>query len=172
MLFSRQWRRAREREMDGLTEEERRALRGSKFAPLPSAPPSSRSNPRLAHPGGPLTTNKAAALAKFLERKLQDPNGLASIKPELLELAVKNAKDAVNASNYQSGGAPHSGRVIRHVDSFDDSELPLEDEGGKIEPKKLKKKKKKKDKGKNKLQKRLKDTGDDVLKRPKKKLTL
>ena len=58
---------------------------------------------RLAHPGGPLTTNKAAALAKFLERKLQDPNGLDSIKPELLELAVKNAKDAVNASNYQSG---------------------------------------------------------------------
>lgn len=55
---------------------------------------------RLAHPGGPLTTNKAAALAKFLERKLQDPNGLDSLKPELLELAVKNAKATVNASNY------------------------------------------------------------------------
>lgn len=53
---------------------------------------------RLAHPGGPLTTNKAAALAKFLERKLQDPNGLASIDPDLLEVAVKNAKSAVFAS--------------------------------------------------------------------------
>ena len=55
---------------------------------------------RLAHPGGPLTTNKAAALAKFLERKLHEPGGLASINPDLLELAVKNAKDTVNASNY------------------------------------------------------------------------
>ena len=52
---------------------------------------------RLAHPGGPLTTNKAVALAKFLERKLQDPNGLASINPDLLELAVKNAKDTVSS---------------------------------------------------------------------------
>lgn len=50
---------------------------------------------RLAHPGGPMTTNKAAALAKFLERKLQEPNGLASIDPDLIELAVKNAKDTV-----------------------------------------------------------------------------
>ena len=49
-----------------------------------------------------MTTNKAVALAKFLERKLQDPNGLASINPDLLELAVKNAKDTVNASNYSS----------------------------------------------------------------------
>lgn len=57
---------------------------------------------RLAHPGGPLTTNKAVALSKFLERKLQAPNGLASINPDLLELAVKNAKDTVNASNYSS----------------------------------------------------------------------
>ncbi|KAG6764885.1 hypothetical protein POTOM_032374 [Populus tomentosa] len=52
----------------------------------------------LAHPGGPLRTNKAAALAKFLERKLQDPNGLASIDPDILELAVKNAKDTVLTS--------------------------------------------------------------------------
>ena len=29
-----------------LTDEERRALRGSKFAPLPAPPPSSRPNPR------------------------------------------------------------------------------------------------------------------------------
>lgn len=54
---------------------------------------------RLAHPGGPLRTNKAAALAKFLERKLQDPNGLASLNPDLIELAVKNAKETVNAGN-------------------------------------------------------------------------
>lgn len=109
-----------------LTEDEKRALRGSKFAPLTSRPSSSRSQPprfffhslgffvsffsiwnsdlrgcfvyRLAHPGGPLKTNKAAALAKFLERKLQDPNGLASIDPDLLELAVKNAKDTVISS--------------------------------------------------------------------------
>lgn len=54
---------------------------------------------RFAHPGGPLKTNKAAALAKFLERKLQEPGGLTSINPDLLELAVKNAKDTVNSSN-------------------------------------------------------------------------
>jgi hypothetical protein len=84
-----------------LTEDEKRALRGSKFAPLTSLPSSSRSKPpRLAHPGGPLKTNKAAALAKFLERKLQDPNGLASIDPALVELAVKNAKDTVISSEY------------------------------------------------------------------------
>ncbi|MBA0781912.1 hypothetical protein Gotri_002793, partial [Gossypium trilobum] len=49
----------------------------------------------LAHPGGPLTTNKAAAFAKFLERKLQDPNGVSSINPQLLELAVNNAKATI-----------------------------------------------------------------------------
>ncbi|GKU85489.1 hypothetical protein SLEP1_g160 [Rubroshorea leprosula] len=86
------------REIEASSEEERRALRGSKFAPLPSLPPQSHSQPRLAHPGGPLTTNKAAALAKFLERKLQDPNGLFSINPDLLELAVQNAKATVIAS--------------------------------------------------------------------------
>ncbi|THG21521.1 hypothetical protein TEA_018515 [Camellia sinensis var. sinensis] len=131
---------------------------------------------RLPHPGGPLTTNKAAALAKFLERKLQEPNGLASIKPELVELAVKNAKDTVNAS-----GASHLGRIVRHVDSFGDSEVvylcvpdSLEDGGEKIESKKhkKKKKKKKKDKGKNKKQKSSKDTADAVVKWPKKKLKL
>ncbi|KAL7228793.1 hypothetical protein ACSBR2_007480 [Camellia fascicularis] len=72
----------------------------------------------LPHPGGPLTTNKAAALAKFLERKLQEPNGLASIKLELIELAVKNAKDTINAS-----GASHLGRIVRQVDSFGDFEV-------------------------------------------------
>ncbi|MBA0630679.1 hypothetical protein Godav_002750, partial [Gossypium davidsonii] len=49
----------------------------------------------LAHPRGPLTTNKAATLAKFLERKLQDPNYVSSINPQLLELAVNNAKATI-----------------------------------------------------------------------------
>ncbi|THF95023.1 hypothetical protein TEA_010876 [Camellia sinensis var. sinensis] len=156
----------------GLTDEERRALRGSKFAPLPpfvSSPSRSKPKPRLPHPDGPLTTNKAAALAKFLERKLQEPNGLASIKPKLVELAIKNAKATVNAS-----GASHSGRIVRQVDSLGDFEDSLEDGGEKIESKKHKKeKKKKKDKGKKqKKQKSSKDTADVVVKRPKKKLKL
>jgi hypothetical protein len=54
---------------------------------------------RMAHPGGPLTTNKAAALAKFLERKLQQPDGLDSLNPDLVKLAVKNAKETIKASN-------------------------------------------------------------------------
>lgn len=101
-----------------LTEEEKKALRGSKFAPLPAAPPPFRSQPRQAHPGGPIKTNKAAALAKFLERKLhQDPNGLSSVDPKLVELAVKDAKRALS-----SCGSSGSGRTIHHVDSFGDSE--------------------------------------------------
>uniref|UniRef100_A0A2P2MVI3 Uncharacterized protein LOC103487061 n=1 Tax=Rhizophora mucronata TaxID=61149 RepID=A0A2P2MVI3_RHIMU len=108
--------------MEGLSEEERKALRGSKFAPLPPRPSSLRSQQpsRLAHPGGPLKTNKAAALAKFLERKLQDPNGLAFVDPQLIELAVQNAKDAVLSS---SAGTSNSGRTIHHVDSFGDEEV-------------------------------------------------
>jgi hypothetical protein len=47
---------------------------------------------RLAHPGGPVVTNKAAALARFLKRKLQEPSGLADLNPELVERAVKAAK--------------------------------------------------------------------------------
>lgn len=54
---------------------------------------------RLAHPGGAIKTNKAAALAKFLERKLQEPDGLASVDPRLVELAVKNAQETVQSSN-------------------------------------------------------------------------
>ncbi|KAJ8429799.1 hypothetical protein Cgig2_015631 [Carnegiea gigantea] len=73
----------------------------------------------IAHPGGPVATNKAVALAKFLERKLLEPGGLDSIKPELIELAVKNAKETVHAS-----GTSNQGRIIRHVTSFDDSEVP------------------------------------------------
>ena len=52
----------------------------------------------MAHPRGPLTTNKAAALAKFLERKLQQPDGLDSLNPDLVKLAVKNAKETIKAS--------------------------------------------------------------------------
>ncbi|KAL5701160.1 hypothetical protein ACHQM5_026527 [Ranunculus cassubicifolius] len=130
--------------MEDLTEDERRALRKSKFAPLPPPPPTSRPIPRLAHPGGPLATNKAAALAKFLERKLQEPGGLSSMNPALVEQAVKNAKETVNASTSSSG------RVIRHVASFGDPELPdsEEEDGGnkpnrvkESKPKKFKKKK-------------------------------
>ncbi|CAA6669080.1 unnamed protein product [Spirodela intermedia] len=118
-----------------LNEEERRALRGSKFAPLaisnrPSSSSSSRPQPRLAHPGGPLTTNKAAALAKFLERKLQQPGGLDSIDPNVLELAVKNAKEP----------------MIRHVASFDDGSTEELDPRN---PDKKKKKKQNKNKKKN-----------------------
>ncbi|GFP81941.1 hypothetical protein PHJA_000337400 [Phtheirospermum japonicum] len=89
--------------MEGLTEDEKKALRGSKFAPLPNAPNQTRFHPRQAHPGGPMKTNKAAALAKFLERKLQGPDGLASVDPKLVELAVKNAKQTVQRSmNFSS----------------------------------------------------------------------
>ncbi|KAK6930133.1 hypothetical protein RJ641_004227 [Dillenia turbinata] len=135
--------------MEELTEEDRRALRGSKFAPLP---PLSRSQPRLAHPGGPLATNKAAALAKFLERKLQEPGGLNSINPDLIELAVKNAKDTVKAS-----GTSQSGTTIRHVTSFGNSEpqVSLEEvETSQVKETKRKKKMKKKRK-KNKKNKAL-----------------
>ncbi|KAH1096503.1 hypothetical protein J1N35_013424 [Gossypium stocksii] len=156
------------RDKEELSEEERKALRGSKFAPLP---PPSFSKPRLAHPGGPLTTNKAAALAKFLERKLQDPNGLSSINPQLLELAVNNAKATV----FQSG-ASSSGTRVRHVDSFGDSEDSSEEaKSGIPEPKKdmnkNKNKNKKNKKKKNKMKKVVEDH-ECTLKRPKKKVKL
>ncbi|KAL8506825.1 hypothetical protein ACS0TY_017640 [Phlomoides rotata] len=64
-----------------------------------------------------MKTIKVAALAKFLERKLQVPNGLASVDPKLVELAVKNAKQTVQCS-----GTSASGRIIHHVDSFGDDE--------------------------------------------------
>ncbi|KAL2970555.1 hypothetical protein AAZX31_15G146800 [Glycine max] len=145
------------KEIENLTEDERRALRGSKFAPLPRR---SNSKPRLAHPCGPLATNKAAALAKFLERKLKDPNGLASINPDLLELAVNNAKETVYAS-----GASNSQRNVRHVDSFGDSDSKNE----LSEVKESKKKKKKKEKKKNKKRKNSEDPGCAVVKKPKQK---
>ncbi|KAM5569025.1 hypothetical protein ABKV19_016513 [Rosa sericea] len=150
---------------EDLSEDEKRALRGSKFAPLPSLPPP-RSQPRLAHPGGPLTTNKAAALAKFLERKLQDPDGLGTMNPQLVERAVQNAKRTVFAS-----AASNSQGRIRHVNSFGDSESedPLQQEEenvGNSEPKKKKKNKKKKKKNKQKI---VEDIGGAVVKKPKKK---
>ncbi|CAD6216739.1 unnamed protein product [Miscanthus lutarioriparius] len=146
-----------------LSDDEKRAMRGSKFAPLPPPPPSSRPQPRMAHPGGPLTTNKAAALAKFLERKLQQPDGLDSLNPDLVKLAVKNAKETIKASN---GEPSTSGRVVRHVSSFEDGSEDSEDEAevkgikrkrknkvkahqdDKQQSKKKKKKKNKKKKGK------------------------
>lgn len=154
--------------MEDLTEEERRALRGSKFAPLPSQSTSSRSQPRLAHPGGPLKTNKAAALAKFLERKLhQDPNALSSINPQILDLAVRNAKASVLSS-----GTSGSGTTIRHVDTFDDPEVSFDEgEAMNSEPRKQKKKNKKRNK-KNKRQKIVDDSECGVGKKPKKKLRL
>ncbi|XVE82113.1 hypothetical protein DITRI_Ditri15bG0121300 [Diplodiscus trichospermus] len=159
------------RETEELSEEERRALRGSKFAPLPSVSLPSRSQPRLAHPGGPLTTNKAAALAKFLERKLQDPNGLTSINPDLLELAVNNAKATVIRS-----GTSNSGSMVRHVDSFGDSEDSSEEANLEIpKPKKDKQKKNKNKKEKKKKKKNKKKVVQDqecALERPKKKVKL
>ncbi|XP_009801933.1 nucleolar protein 58 isoform X1 [Nicotiana sylvestris] len=150
--------------MEQLTEEEKKALRGSKFAPLPSAPSSSRSQPRLAHPGGPMKTNKAAALAKFLERKLQDPNGLASLDPRLIEVAVKNAKHTV-----QSSGTSSTGRTVHQVHQGSAEE----EEDIKISiSKKSKKNKKRKKLKKEKQHKKLEEFSNGKAKKPKKQLKL
>lgn len=91
-----------------------------------------------------MKTNKAAALAKFLERKSLEPSGLSSINPKLVELAVKNAKETVRASN-----ASNSERRIQHVNSFGDYEDMIEeDQEMEVKPIKLKKKKNKKKKNK------------------------
>ncbi|KAK4372552.1 hypothetical protein RND71_007936 [Anisodus tanguticus] len=157
--------------MEQLSEDEKKALRGSKFAPLPSNPSSSRPQPRLAHPGGPMKTNKAAALAKFLERKLQDPKGLSSLDPRLIELAVKNAKDTVQCNG--TGGTSSRGRTVRHVDSFGDSEESAEDEEIKVSaPKKSNKNKKRKKLKKEKQRKKLEESSGVMAKKPKKKLKL
>ncbi|CAI8590056.1 unnamed protein product [Vicia faba] len=150
------------KEIETLTEEERRALRGSKFAPLPTLPHSNKPKPRLAHPGGPVATNKAAALAKFLERKLKGPKGLTSINPDLLELAVNNAKQTVYTS-----GTSSSGRNVRHVESFGDLDASEEERNDLLDLKECKKKrKKKKQKKKNKKRKEVEDTGYAVMKKP------
>ncbi|XP_054786437.1 uncharacterized protein LOC129292811 [Prosopis cineraria] len=155
------------KEIETLSEDERRALRGSKFAPLPCQSRPSSSQPRLAHPGGPVTTNKAAALAKFLERKLKEPDGLASINPDLLELAVNNAKQTVFATRSTSNPQ----RSVRHVDSFGDTDYE-DSEDEKNEPsqvKKSKKKNKKKiDKKEKKKRKKVEDPGLVVKKHKKK----
>lgn len=151
-----------------LTEEEKKALRGSKFAPLPAAPPPFRSQPRQAHPGGPIKTNKAAALAKFLERKLhQDPNGLSSVDPKLVELAVKDAKRALS-----SCGSSGSGRTIHHVDSFGDSEDSAGENAENAAAPKKQKKAKRKWRKRNKKQKLLEDSVKPKLEKPKKKKKL
>ncbi|XP_062190632.1 uncharacterized protein LOC133893589 isoform X2 [Phragmites australis] len=140
-----------------LSDEERRALRGSKFAPLPAPPPSSQT--RMAHPGGPLTTNKAAALAKFLERKLQQPDGLDSLNPDLVKLAVKNAKETIKASK---GEPSTSGRVVRHVSSFEDCSEDSEDSKDEAKVKGVKRKRKNKSKA-------YQDGGERSKKKKKKK---
>lgn len=91
-------------------------------------------------------------MAKFLERKLQDPIGLASIDPQLLELAVKNAKETIR------GGTSRSGRFVQHVNSFGDSEESLEEKIDSEPQKHTKKKKKKNNKNKNKKHKILEDS--------------
>ncbi|KAL7104985.1 hypothetical protein ACP275_07G016500 [Erythranthe tilingii] len=153
--------------MEGLTEDEKKALRGSKFAPLPCAPNQIRSLSRQAHPGGPMKTNKAAALAKFLERKLQEPNGLASLDPKLVELAVKDAKQTVQCS-----GTSTSGRIIHHVNTFGDYEVEDGEENTETSVLKKHKPKKKKKKNKKNKQKKLEDDIYDKSKRPNKKLKL
>ncbi|KAL2922783.1 30S ribosomal protein S18, partial [Bienertia sinuspersici] len=65
--------------MEGLTDDERKALRGSKFGPLPPPPPP------IAH--------TSCSSSSSVPRKLQERGGLDNLKPELIELAVKNAKE-------------------------------------------------------------------------------
>ncbi|KAH7351745.1 hypothetical protein KP509_19G012900 [Ceratopteris richardii] len=97
-------------QLEGLSEDERRALRGSKFAPLPAGTVEVSTQPRIPHPGGPVATNKAAALAKFLQRKLET-SGSVSLNPTLVEAAVENAKASL-----------HGTTNVRHVDAFSDSD--------------------------------------------------
>ncbi|CAI5458978.1 unnamed protein product [Closterium sp. Yama58-4] len=109
-------------EVEQLTDDERRALRASRFsvARLPSPPRSSHSaaaaTARQAHPGGPLATNKAAALSRFLQRRLAasaeggEGGERGALDPRLVEVAVRNAQATLVAG----------GGVVRHVDSFND----------------------------------------------------
>lgn len=111
-------------DLEELTEEERRALRISRFHAEQLQPPTStaaRPPARLAHPGGALATNKAAALAKFLQRKLNEPGGAATLDPDLVERAVENAK-ATAIGGQQPTASSKAARRIRHVDSFSDSD--------------------------------------------------
>ncbi|CAI9283821.1 unnamed protein product [Lactuca saligna] len=77
--------------------------------------------------GGPMKTSKAAALAKFLERKSQEPSGLCSINPKLLELAVKNAKETVRASETLNVAGydlrrPRNGREANQTEEKEEEE--------------------------------------------------
>ncbi|PKA57655.1 hypothetical protein AXF42_Ash016701 [Apostasia shenzhenica] len=127
-----------------------------------------KSRLELAHPNGPMATNKAAALAKFLERKLQQPGGLNSLDPVHLEIAVNNAKATVNASN---GRASSSGVAIRHVSSFGGAVEPESDRVFEIDNLKETRIKKKKKKKKNKVGKKTRDQdrGSKMLKKKKRK---
>ncbi|CAL5433893.1 unnamed protein product [Camellia sinensis] len=117
--------------------------------------PNPNPNPVLSQPGGPLTTNKAAAL------------------PELVELAVKNAKDTVNAS-----GASHLGRIVQRVDSFGDFEILWKMEVKKLSQRNTRRRRRRR-RRKRRIRKKTKnkrfsskDTADAVVKRPKKKLKI
>lgn len=50
-----------------------------------------------------MATNKAAALAKFLKRKLSEPGGAATLDPDLVERAVENAKATAIAGYFTFG---------------------------------------------------------------------
>ncbi|KAI5080561.1 hypothetical protein GOP47_0003744 [Adiantum capillus-veneris] len=109
-------------QLETLSEDERRALRGSKFAPLPvHANKKVTAEPRIPHPGGPVTTNKAAALAKFLQRKLETSSGSLSLDPVLVEAAVENAKANLH-------GISTSSVKVQHVETFSDSDKEVEEE--------------------------------------------
>jgi hypothetical protein len=94
---------------------------------------------RLAHPGGPLATNKAVALGKFLKRKLSEPGGAASLDPALVEQAVNNAKATVEAGK---GQLLKSGVKVLHVDSFSGSDKEDDQLEKTQKPAKIRKKKK------------------------------
>ncbi|KAL0647541.1 hypothetical protein Bca4012_045832 [Brassica carinata] len=130
---------------------------------------------RLAHPGGPLKTNKAAALAKFLERKLQDPNGLSSIDPPLLRVSTTLRQDSLMITSFlkalvglrfqeeESNTLPplKTSRYLILFTSFEN-----------IKKKKKKKIKEEKKKKKNKKHKQITVDEDAKLTRPNKKLKL
>lgn len=86
-------------------------------------------------------------MAKFLQRKLQEPSGSASLDPDLVERAVEDAKSSLHADENSK-----STKRIRHVDSFSEGieetqvlELDKPDLGPDkvFKPKKKKNKKKK-----------------------------
>lgn len=105
-------------EIETLTEDERRALRASRFAghsESTSGQPNRSRPTRLAHPGGTIATNKAAALTRFLQRKFEA--GLSSeLQPDLVDRAVRNAEASL-IDDVSYGGK------IKHVTAFEDPEV-------------------------------------------------